>query len=84
MNRLSKILPVKLNEQKNEAIAGFKEEHSGTITTEDSQLPIIVTPTNEELMILKDTKRIVQDKESNISKKLAERGDLNGSYTRIY
>lgn len=71
VNRLSKILSVKLNEQKNEAIAGFKEEHSGTITTEDSQLPIIVMPTNEELMILKDTKRIVQEKESNISKKLA-------------
>lgn len=71
VNRLSKVLPVILDEERNEKIAGFKEEHSGTITTEDSQLPIIVMPTNEELMILKDTKRIVQEKESNISKKLA-------------
>ncbi len=60
VDKLSKVLPVNLDEEKNNSIAGFKEKHSGMITTYDSKLPIIVIPTNEELMILKDTKRILK------------------------
>ena len=71
IDRLSKILPLSLNEERNNAIHSQKNEQSGIITTFDSEVPVIVMPTNEELMILKDTKRIVQEKESNILKKLA-------------
>ena len=71
VNRLSKVLPVTLDEEQNEAIAGFKQQHSGCITTKKSKLPIIVMPTNEELMILRDTKNIVLEKNSNITKKLS-------------
>ena len=48
-------LGVKLNEEVNSAIAGFKEITSGIITTEDSTIPVYVEPTNEELMIIRDT-----------------------------
>lgn len=71
VNRLSKVLPVILDEERNEKIAGFKEIHSGCITKEESVLPILVMPTNEELMILRDTKNIVLEKNSNITKKLS-------------
>lgn len=69
VNRLSKILPVSLDEERNDAIAGFKDIHSGCITTEKSSLPILVMPTNEELMILRDTKNIVLEKNNSITKK---------------
>ena len=48
-------LGIKLNEEVNNAIAGFKEITSGIITTEDSTVPVYVEPTNEEVMIIRDT-----------------------------
>ena len=47
-------LGIKLNEEVNSAIAGFKEITSGIITTEDSTVPVYVEPTNEEVMIIRD------------------------------
>ena len=47
-------LGIKLNEEVNKAIAGFKEITSGIITTEDSTVPVYVEPTNEEVMIIRD------------------------------
>ncbi len=48
-------LGVKLNEEVNDAIASFKEITSGIITAEDSTVPVYVEPTNEEVMIIRDT-----------------------------
>ena len=31
----------------------------GPITTDDSELPVLIVPTNEELMIARDTKTVV-------------------------
>ena len=47
-------LGIKLNEEVNNAIAGFKEITAGIITTEDSTVPVYVEPTNEEVMIARD------------------------------
>lgn len=48
-------LGIKLNAEVNSAIAGFKEITSGIITAEDSTVPVYVEPTNEEVMIIRDT-----------------------------
>jgi len=50
---------IKINEEVNNTIAGFKSVHSGIITTEDSKFPVYVLPTNEELMIATDTFDII-------------------------
>lgn len=47
-------LGIKLNEEVNNAIAGFKEITAGIITAEDSTVPVYVEPTNEEVMIARD------------------------------
>ena len=45
-------LGVKLDKKANKAIRGGK---SGLISTKDSKIPVIVIPTNEELMIARET-----------------------------
>lgn len=50
-----------LNEQANEEIAGFKEKHAGVISAKGSKTNVYVIPTNEELMILNDTYRIIKN-----------------------
>ena len=58
INDLSKIIDIKLNKEANDNIAKFKKYQSGSITTEDSKVQVMVIPTDEELMILKDTYQI--------------------------
>ncbi len=52
-------LGVTLNEEMNDKIAGFKEIHEGIITDPYSKINIMVLPTDEEIMIVKDTFNIV-------------------------
>ena len=47
-------LGVKLDKEANDNIDGM-----GIITTEDSAIPCYVIPTNEELVIARDTKNLV-------------------------
>ncbi len=54
INKLS-CLGLKLNVEVNNKIAGFKEIHEGIITSPESVVPVYVLPTNEELMIARDT-----------------------------
>lgn len=53
-------LGIKLDEEENNKIAGFKEVHSGIISTKDSKVPVYVVPTNEELMIATDTYDLIK------------------------
>lgn len=48
-------LGVKLDSEMNEKIASYHEIHEGKITAEDSNIPIYVIPTDEEIMIARDT-----------------------------
>ena len=58
---LTKVAPlgVIVDKEVNSNIAGFKEVHEGVITTKDSKVEAWVVPTNEELMIIKDTYEII-------------------------
>ena len=53
-------LGIKLNEEINNSIAGFKDIHEGIISTDDSKVPVYVVPTNEELMIATDTYELIK------------------------
>ena len=55
VNFISKPMGIKLNKEVNDNIAKFKQNQSGIITTEDSKIKVMVIPTDEEYMILKDT-----------------------------
>ena len=59
VNRLE-FLGVKLDKEYNEKIAGYKEIHEGKITLPESTIPVYVIPTNEEVMIARDTYDYVQ------------------------
>ena len=58
---LTKVAPlgVIVDKEVNSNIAGFKEVHEGVITAKDSKVEAWVVPTNEELMIIKDTYEII-------------------------
>ena len=58
---LNKVAPlgIVVDKEKNASIAGFKEVHEGVITAKDSKIEAWVVPSNEELMIIKDTYAIV-------------------------
>ena len=50
-----KPLGIKVDKKANEKIASFKDKNEGIITAKSSSIPVYVVPTNEELMIIKDT-----------------------------
>ena len=52
---------VKIDKKANDNIASYKDEQEGLISDKSSSIPVWVVPTNEELMIIKDTYKIVQD-----------------------
>ena len=53
-------LNIKLDEKENNLIAGFKDKSEGLITTSDSSIKVLVLPTNEEIMIVRDTFEFVK------------------------
>lgn len=54
-------LGVKLDREFNEKIASYHDIHEGRITTEDSTIPVYVIPTNEEVMIARDTYNLTKE-----------------------
>ncbi len=58
---LNKVAPlgIVVDKEMNASVAGFKDIHEGVITSKDSKIDVWVVPTNEELMIIKDTYAIV-------------------------
>ena len=52
-------LGIKMDEKENDKIASFKEKHEGVISQKSSKIAVWVVPTNEELMIIKDTYKII-------------------------
>ena len=57
-----KPLGIELDKKVNDKVASFKEIHEGVISSKKSKVPVWVLPTNEELMIIKDTYEIVNKK----------------------
>jgi len=56
LNDLAPILKTYIDKDKNNEIAGYKDINEGIITNPLSNLPVYVIPTDEEGMILEDTK----------------------------
>ena len=54
LNRL-KPLGIKVDNKLNSEIASYKDKQEGIISSKNSSIPVYVEPTNEELMIIKDT-----------------------------
>jgi len=59
INRLNPI-GLFIDEDTNSKIASFKDIHEGIISSKESKVAIWVVPTNEELMIIKDTYKFVK------------------------
>lgn len=55
VNAISNSMNIELDKSVNDNIARFKDNQSGIISTPDSKIQVLVVPTNEEYMILKDT-----------------------------
>ncbi len=62
VNAISGAIGVELDKEANDNIARFKANQEGIISTPDSNVLVMVVPTNEELMILRDTHRLVNEK----------------------
>lgn len=60
VDEISNPMGIKLDGEANSNIARFKENQSGVISTPESRFDVLVVPTNEEYMILKDTYTISQ------------------------
>ena len=55
-------LGLALDEEANNNIASYKDKHEGIISLKDSSIPVYVLPTNEEIMIIRDTYELVMGK----------------------
>ena len=53
-------LGIKIDKKANESIASYKDKNEGIISSKTSKIPVYVIPTNEELMIIKDTYELIQ------------------------
>lgn len=62
INSLSSIMGIYLNKSINDDIGANGNLDMGIISREDSKIPVYVIPTNEELMILRDTYGLVNGK----------------------
>lgn len=60
VNAISGIMDVRLDAESNNSIAKFTNKQSGEISTEDSKIKVMVIPTDEEYMILRDTYELSQ------------------------
>ena len=59
MSRLAPI-GIKIDAEVNDSIASYKDINEGVISTDDSSIRVEVVPTNEEIMIIKDTYELVK------------------------
>ena len=57
-----KLLGIRVSKEENNKIAGFKDIKQGIISTSDSTIPVYVIPTNEEIMIARETYDLTKEK----------------------
>ena len=58
LNKLA-CLGIKIDAEGNMKIASYKDKHEGIISSEDSKVKVYVIPTDEEIMIIKDTYELI-------------------------
>ena len=54
-------LGIEIDPEVNNTIAGYRDKQEGIISTLNSKVSVWVVPTNEELMIIKDTYRVISE-----------------------
>ena len=54
-------LGIEIDPEVNDTIAGYRDKQEGIISTSQSKVAVWVVPTNEELMIIKDTYRVINE-----------------------
>ena len=59
LNKL-KPLGIYIDEEKNGQIASYRDIREGVISTDDSKVEVLVLPTDEEIMIVKDTYSLIK------------------------
>ena len=70
VNAMSSIMNIELDKEANDNISRYKSNQTGTITTPNSKVKVMVVPTDEESMILKDTIRISKEASTDKNKTL--------------
>lgn len=68
IDRIKGATGIVLDEETNDKIASFKEKQTGVISSKKSKINVYVIPTNEELMILNDTYKLITDLEKGNAK----------------
>lgn len=61
INKLSGPMGIRINKEINNNIGYGKDNKEGIITTDDSKVMVYVIPTDEEIMIVRDTYRIIKE-----------------------
>lgn len=61
INKLSGPMGIKINKESNDNIGYGHDNKEGIITTKDSKVMVMVIPTDEEVMIVRDTYRIIKE-----------------------
>ena len=61
INRISTPLGIYINKLSNDNIGYGHELKEGIITTDNSQIPVYVLPTDEEVMIVRDTYKLINE-----------------------
>ena len=59
VNSISKVMGLSIDSEMNNNIGYGRSLDIGVITTDDSKIPVWVVPTNEEVMIVRDTYKII-------------------------
>lgn len=62
IDSLNKTMGIYINEEINQRVGASGDLKEAKITTENSKFPVYVIPTNEELMILRDTYKLVNNR----------------------
>ena len=68
IKKISKTVNVDVDEYINGKISRYTDTKSGKISTDNSSFDILVEPTNEELMILRDTRKTINKSNKNTKK----------------
>ena len=63
INKLSRTMHIYLNDGINKIVGDGHELVTGVISMDDSDIPVWVVPTNEELMIVRDVYKILKRRE---------------------
>ena len=71
INSIGPIMGMKIDNKKNNSIAKYLDTKEGVITTENSNINAYVIPTNEEVMILRDTYRLAFNYEYKNNKRVS-------------